>query len=150
MTGSRRVSLNDEAPPLLVARFPPLAIKLLTAAFLRYSSSTCRLFWLRTNINTPPAMAAIATIPTTTPAAMAALFGPPPLLVGLADGDAVLLIALPAVTTTVWPPTVTTEGGAVVVGEGVFDDVPADVVLADALAVSTKESSTRPLVYTVK
>jgi len=47
-------------------------------------------------------MAAIATIPTTTPAAMPALLGPPPLVddpVVDADGSEELL----AVTTTVWP-----------------------------------------------
>lgn len=62
----------------------------------------------------PPPMAAMATMPTTTPAAMPALFGPP---------DA---LAEPvAVTTTVCPPTVTTDGFADVVADGfVADEVP--------------------------
>jgi hypothetical protein len=120
-------------------------MKLLTAAFLRYSSSTSRLFLLRIKRKTAPAMAEIATIPTTTPAAMAALFGPPPLLTAVADAGEVLLVELPAVTTTVWPPTVTTEGGVLTVADGV-DDVPVEVLLDASPAVKTSVSSTRPLV----
>jgi len=112
MTGSRRVSVNEEALPLLAGDFEPL-IKLLTAAFLLCSSSIARLLLLRRNKKTPPAIAAIITIPTTTPAAMAALLGPPPedLLLPDADefGDAVVV--------TVSPPRVMTEGDADVVGE---------------------------------
>jgi len=64
-------------------------------------------------------------MPTTTPAAMAALFVPPPL-------DLAAAVELPdaaAVTTMVCPPTVTTEGFAVVVDEvaGVADDVGLDI-----------------------
>lgn len=74
--GSSRVSVND-APPLLllIGDLPPVT-KLLTAAFLLYSSSTSRLFRLRINMKIPPAMAAATNTPTTTPAAMPALFGP--------------------------------------------------------------------------
>jgi len=54
-------------------------------------------------------MAAIATTPTTTPAAMPALLGPgedPELLLPEPVG------VLEAVTMTVWPPIVTTDGDA--------------------------------------
>lgn len=74
--GSSRVSVK-EAPPLLllIGDLPPVT-KLLTAAFLLYSSSTSRLFLFRINIKIPPAIAAATTTPTTTPATMPALFGP--------------------------------------------------------------------------
>jgi hypothetical protein len=65
----------NEAPPLLTGDFPPAA-KLLTAAFLLYSSSTSRLLRLRIQMKMPPAIAEAASAPTTTPAAMPALFGP--------------------------------------------------------------------------
>jgi len=84
----------NESAPLLAGGFPPLDMKLLAAALLRYSSSTPRLFLLRIRMKIPPAMAAIKTIPTTTPAAMAALFGPEDLAVGV---DVELLEAAPVV-----------------------------------------------------
>lgn len=92
--------MNEEAPPLLVGGLPP-AMNWLTAAFLLYSSSTSRLLLLRTKRYTPPAIAQIATIPTTTPAAMPALLGPP-LDFDVDDVDAVLAELL-AVTTIVCP-----------------------------------------------
>jgi len=62
----------------------------------------------------------MATIPTTTPAAMPALLGPPP---DFDDPeDAAALAELLAVTTMVCPPTVTTDGLAEVVEEGVVTD----------------------------
>jgi len=121
--------VNDEAPPLLLGGFPP-AMKLLTAAFRLYSSSISRLFLLRKKRKTPPAIAATATSPTTTPAAMPALLGPPldddPKLVADAVGEPL------AVTTMVCPPTVTTDGLAVVVCEGMLeaDELEAEVVTA--------------------
>lgn len=125
MTGSRRVSFSEE-PPLLVGGLPP-ATKLLIAAFLLYSSSTSRLLWFRMKRNTPPAIAAIATTPTTTPAAMPALLGPlpeDPLWDALEEPE--------AVTTMVCPPTVTTDGLALVVDEGVEAPLLADAVSAPA------------------
>ena len=91
--------MNEEPPPLLVGGLPP-AMKLLTAAFLLYSSSISRLFWLRMKRKTPPAIAPMAAIPTTTPAAMPALLGPP-----LDDPDPLVDAAAEplAVTTTVCP-----------------------------------------------
>jgi len=62
------------------------------------------------------------TRPTTTPAAMAPLFDP----LGF-DPDAASAELL-AVTTMVEPPTVTTDGLAEVVDEGVFDGVGDEVV----------------------
>jgi len=110
--GSRRISLNDEVPPLLLGGLPPL-IKLLTAAFLLYSSSTARLRLFLMNRYRPPAIAAMATIPMTTPAAIPALFGPE-------DDDfcEAPVAELLAVTTTVCPPIVTTDGEAVLVDVG--------------------------------
>jgi len=72
------------------------------------------------NKNKPPISAAAATTPTTAPAAMAALFVPP----DLAEAEAEVEEG-PAVTMTVSPPTVTTDGFADVVDEGV------DVALVD-------------------
>jgi len=131
------VSVSDEAPLLLVGGLPP-AMKLLTAAFLLYSSSISRLFLLRMKRKAPPTIAATATIPTTTPAAMPALLGPPldddPEPVADAVGEPL------AVTTIVCPPTVTTDGLAVVVCEGVLevDDVLAEVVTALPTLLSSK------------
>jgi len=117
--------VNDEAPPLLVG-LPP-ATKLATAAFLLYSSSTSRLFLLRMKRKAPPAIAAMATIPTTTPAAMPALLGP----LDFDDESAADEFAeLLAVTTMVCPPTVTTDGLAEVVDEGEEDGPAEDVVSA--------------------
>lgn len=145
--GSNRVSLNDEAPPLLLGGFPPPAMKLLTAALRLYSSSTSRLFLLRMNKNAPPAIAAIATIPTTTPAAMPALLGLPELLAAMAVVE-VAAEALdvaetgPAVTTTVSPGRVTNDGVADLVDDGVVD--PAEEELELEESVST--FATRPLI----
>lgn len=113
---SRRVSVNDEAPPLLFGGLPPPLMKLLTAAFLLYSSSTSRLFLLRTNKKIPPAIAAMATMPTTTPAAMPALLGDPLDFAEAEDEDST---EEPAVTTMVDPGWVTTDGAADLVEEGV-------------------------------
>lgn len=123
--GSRRISANEEAPPLLFGGFPP-PIKLLTAAFLLYSSSTSRLRLFLMNTQTPPAMAARATIPITTPAAMPALLGPEE---DLADAVEEPVGLLDAVTTTVWPPIVTTDGALEVVAVAfpVALDAGADV-----------------------
>jgi len=141
--GSRRVSLN-ESPDLLPGGLEEM--KLLAAAFLRYSSSTSRLFLLRIKMKAAPAMAAMATIPTTTPAAMAALFGPED-LVSVEGGDT----ELPAVTTTVWPPTVTTDGGEVLVVDGeVFDVEDVEDEDDSPPAVETNSGATRPLMYTVQ
>lgn len=123
MTGSRRVSVNEE-PPLLPGGLPP-AMKLLTAAFLLYSSSTSRLLLFRMKRYTPPEIAATATIPTTTPAAMPALLGP----VALDPVDDALGEPV-AVTTMVCPPTVTTDGLALVVDEGTEAEELVDAVSA--------------------
>jgi len=118
--------VNEEAPPLLLGGLPP-ATKLATAAFLLYSSSTSRLFLLRMKRKAPPAIAAMATRPTTTPAAMPALLGP----LDFDDESAADEFAeLLAVTTMVCPPTVTTDGLAEVVDEGVDDGFAEDVVSA--------------------
>lgn len=132
--GSRRVSLS-ETPPLLVGGLPP-EMKLLTAAFLLYSSSTSRLFRLRKNRNAPPTIAEIATIPTTTPAAMPVLLDPfdddddddgnDELEVDAFATDPV------AVTTIVCPPTVTTDG---------FTDVEIGGVVVDVVELSTEASA---------
>lgn len=68
-------------------------------------------------MNRPPAIAEIATIPTTTPAAMPALLGPP--LDDEADVEAFAAEPV-AVTTIVCPPTVTTDGFADVVAEAML------------------------------
>ena len=89
----------NEAPAELPGFAPP-AIKLLTAAFLLYSSSTSRLLRFRTKRKAPPAITEIASSPTTTPIAM-------PALLGLEEEDDVEDPAVPveeeapAVTTTV-------------------------------------------------
>jgi hypothetical protein len=70
------------------------------------------------NKKIPPAIAAIATIPTTTPAAMPALLGEDD-FDDVVSAGAVLVDELLAVTTTVCPPTVTTDGLAVDVGDAV-------------------------------
>lgn len=131
--GSRRVSLNEEAPPLLVGGLPPW-IKLLTAAFRRYSSSTSRLFLFLMKRNIPPAIAAIATMPITTPAAIPALLGPEE--DEIFSAEEVPVEELLAVTTTVCPPTVTTDGLAVLVA---VDFPVALAVVADD--VSDAEAS---------
>ena len=101
--------MNAESPELLVGGLPP-PMKLLTAAFLLYSSSTSRLFLFRIKRKIPPAIAPIATIPTTTPAAMPALLGPPLDDAGLAEAVADPGVSGAAVTMTVEPGCVTTEG----------------------------------------
>lgn len=109
------MSVNEDPPPLLFGGLPPAAMKLLTAAFRLYSSSMARLRRFFKNKNTPPTMAATATSPTTTPAAIPALLDPPDFALPVA----VLL----AVTKTVCPPiTVTTDGFEDDVAEG---DEPA-------------------------
>lgn len=126
--------MNEEAPPLLVGGLPPL-MKLLTAAFLLYSSSTSRLRLFLTKIYPPPAIAAIATMPITTPAAMPALLGPE-------EDDELDAVEEPvawllAVTTTVCPPTVTTDGEADAVVEG----LPVALAAEDEEDVSDAEGS---------
>jgi len=143
--------VNDEAPPLLVGGLPPPAMKVLTAAFLLYSSSTSRLFLFRMNRYNPPAIALMATMPTTTPAAMAALLGPP-----FAWGDAEALADVESdepgacVITTVDPGAVTTDGVVAVVSEGeVVEDGAADDVLeSSAEAVGALEAT--PLSQTLQ
>jgi hypothetical protein len=75
-------------------------MKELTAAFLLYSSSTWRFLRWRKKRNRPPTAAAIATKPTTTPAAIAALLGPDFELAGIAvdvtEEDGVTKIVCPA------------------------------------------------------
>jgi len=110
------MSLNEETPPLLDGGLPP-PIKLLTAAFLLYSSSTSRLCLFLMNRYAPPAMAARTTIPITTPAAIPALLGPEEDFE--LDAAAVPVAELLAVTTTVCPPTVTTDAVAEVVEDPV-------------------------------
>jgi len=131
--GSRRVSLS-ETPPLLVGGLPP-AMKLLTAAFLLYSSSTSRLFRLRKNRNAPPTIAEMTTMPTTTPAAMPVLLDPFDDDDDGNDESEVDAFATDpvAVTTIVCPPTVTTDGFTDVV-EGVVVDVVELCTGASALA----------------
>lgn len=92
----------------------------------------------------PPTMADIATIPTTTPAAMAALFGPEDF-----PNEGELLVELPAVTITVSPPTVTTDGAEVLVADGELFDEGAGVA-DDPPAVETNSGATRPVIYTVQ
>ena len=103
----------NEDPPLLLfgGCLPPPAMKLLTAAFRLYSSSIARLRRFFINKNVPPTMAAIATSPTTTPAAIPALLDPP---------DFAAVAVLLAVTKTVCPPItdVTTDGFEDAVAEG--------------------------------
>lgn len=122
------MSVNDEVPLLLWGGLPP-AMKLLTAAFLLYSSSISRLFLLRRKRKVPPIIAHTATTPTTTPPAIPALFGPE-----LDDDDAV---GEPlAVTTTVCPPTVTIDG--------LVEDVDEEGLLVEAAGV-VLESSAAPV-----
>lgn len=116
MAGSRRRSAND-AVPLLPGGLPPPAIKLLTAAFLLYSSSTSRLLRLRIRREIPPAIAPMAVSPTTTPAAIPALLG----LLELEDPVDEVEFDVDVgvdVTTTVCP-TVTTGGFPLL--EGIAD-----------------------------
>lgn len=68
--GSRRESDSDGALPGLPA------VKLLMAAFRRYSSSTARRLLDRRKNQIPPRMADMASTPITTPAAMPAVLGP--------------------------------------------------------------------------
>lgn len=75
MDGSRRESELD--PSVADLRGLPPPTKLLMTAWRRYSSSTARRLRARTNKMTPPIMAQKAITPTTTPAAMPALLGPP-------------------------------------------------------------------------
>jgi len=70
----------------------------------------------------PPAIAAAATTPTTTPAAMPALLGPDFLLPTIAAAELDAAAALDACTVTVSPPTVTTDGVADVVDVGATDE----------------------------
>ena len=88
MTGSSLLSGLElaELPGL-----PPL-MKELTAACLLYSSSTSRRALALKKNQIAPAIAAIAMIPTTTPAAMPAVFGPEELLFALAVLEAVTTI----------------------------------------------------------
>jgi hypothetical protein len=125
MTGSRRMSVNDDPPPLLVGGFPPPPMKLLTAALRLYSSSTSRLCRFLMKRKMPPPIAAMATIPTTAPAAMLALLGE------LDDADLVVgdaVAALSAVAVTVCPPRVTTDGFAVLVLEAVGPAVAEELL----------------------
>jgi len=114
--------VNEEAPPLLVGGLPP-PMKLLTAAFLLYSSSTSRLRLFLMKIYPPPAIAAIAIMPITTPAAMPALLGPEEDELDAVEEPVAWLLA---VTTTVCPPTVTTDGEADAVVEGLLVALAAE------------------------
>ncbi len=69
--GSSRESDSDGSLPGLL-----LPVKLLMAAFRRYSSSTDRRLRERRKNHTPPRMAEMASTLTTTPAAMPAVLGP--------------------------------------------------------------------------
>jgi hypothetical protein len=89
MTGS---SLLSGLEPAELPGLPPL-MKALTATCLLYSSSTSRRALALMKNQIPPEIAAIAIMPTTTPAAMPAVLGPDELLPAPA--------VLEAVTTTV-------------------------------------------------
>ncbi len=135
-TGSRRVSVNDP-PALLPGGLPLPAIKLLTAAFLLYSSSTARLLRLRMNRNRTPATAEIAASPSTTPTAMPVLLAPPDEegvdeYVGLVGVGELL-----ATIVTVWPPTVIIDGLAVVVEDATDEDSAAADVPEESAALET-------------
>jgi len=101
MVGSRRESAADTPPEL--PGFPA-DMKVLIAACRLISSWSSRFCFRLTKKNAAPAIAAIAITPTTTPAAMAALFGPDDWL-----DEALLLLCDAAVAVTVLPPMVTTE-----------------------------------------
>jgi hypothetical protein len=113
--------VNDESPALLVGGLPPPVMKLLTAAFLLYSSSTSRLFLFRMNKNSPPAITAMATMLTTTPTAMAALLGPLFDDSGVAEAVEDPEVPGAAVTTVVVPGAVITDGFVAVVSDAVVD-----------------------------
>jgi hypothetical protein len=89
MEGSRRESVAD-IPPELPGAFPPMKL-LIAACLLTSCSSSCLRFRL-TNKNAPTPIAIAAITPTTTPAAMPALFGP-----ALSEVAAVVLGVEPAV-----------------------------------------------------
>jgi hypothetical protein len=125
------MSVNEDAPPLLVG-LPP-AMKLLTAAFLLYSSSTSRLCLFRMKRKMPPAIAAMATIPTTTPAAIPALLGPPEEGEEEDDDPVDELDEPGAVTTTVGPDWVMVAG-FVVAAEGVDEGLIDDPLVSDELS----------------
>ncbi len=124
--------MNDP-PELLPGGLPLLEMKLLTAAFLLYSSSTARLLRLRMNRNKAPAIAEITASPTTTPTATPVLLAPPDEEED--EATAITVAELLATIVTVWPPTVTTDGFAVVVEVATDDDddsAAADVPEASA------------------
>lgn len=137
-TGSSRVSVNEDAPPLLPGAFPPL-MNWLTAACLLYSSSISCFFLLRRNIHRPPAMAATAINPTTTPTAMPTVLGPDFLVPELE-------VPLPVVVAPGFAVTTIVEGGRVV-----FDVAGAEVVeegwvgTSDAAAVALLTLDVKPV-----
>ena len=102
--GSRRASDIDA-----VLDGFPLVVKLLIETLRLYSSSTARRLRCRRNKKSPPAIAQTATIPTTTPAAMPAVFGPFEFSFSAEDGAGAVVVWPGAVTTTVFP-MVTTDG----------------------------------------
>ena len=112
--GSRRASDIDA-----VLDGFPLVVKLLIETLRLYSSSTARRLRCRRNKKSPPAIAQIATTPTTTPAAMPAVFGPFGFSFAAEDGAGAVVVWPGAVTTTVFP-MVTTDGDdlRVVLGTG--------------------------------
>ena len=130
--GSRRESDID---PALDGFWLP--VMLLMEALRLYSSSTARRLRCRRNKKSPPAMAQTAATPTTTPAAMPAVFGPLDFS-SFGVGAGAVVVWPGAVTTTVFP-TVTTDGvdfgvvlaagAAVVGGEAVCDADDAEFKL---------------------
>lgn len=100
-----------------------------------YSSSTARRLRCRRNKKSPPAIAHAAAIPTTTPAAMPAVFGP--LDFSFAGVGAGAVVVWPgAVTTTVFP-MVTTDGAGFNVVLGTGAAVVCGVLAACAVDVAT-------------
>lgn len=139
IAGSRRVSKTEFPPELPGLEFAE--VKALMAACRLYSSSTCLRFFERRKNQTPPAMAAIATTPTTTPAAMPALLGPVSPALDEAE----------AVTTIVWPPIVTTDGADETLVDPAFGVAVADVdaVVDDEVSALVIEFFT-PAFHTVQ
>lgn len=115
---------------LVVTGDLPPAMKLLTAAFLRYSSSTSRLLRLRTKKKIPPAIAATATNPATTPIAIPVLLTPPPELLPVELAELVgVVTAAVAVMNTVAPAAFVVVA---VVFEAAVDDAVLELVTSDA------------------
>lgn len=138
MSCSRRVSANEFAPlaPVADGSLPP-AMKLLTAAFRRYSSSTSRLLRRRTKNQIAPMMPATATNPATTPIAIPALLAPLELL------EAAAVVELVGVDTAAVAVMNTVAPAAFVVVAVVFEALVA-VAVAEALLLLELTTSLGP------